>query len=83
MATVAQNKMLVFIHNLNALPTLSGTHTLVWNDAFLDSVDVMVKWANQMIETYVKLLSFTRKDNKCKSSRVPHLPAIACENLTP
>ena len=58
---VAQNRMLVFIHKLNAFPTLSGRHTLVWNDAFLGSVDVVVKWANQMIETYLKLLSFVRK----------------------
>ena len=61
MAIVAQNKMLVFIHNLNAVPTLSGTHTLLLKDAFLGSVDVMVKWANQMIETYVKLPRFARK----------------------
>ena len=56
-----KNKMLVFIHSLNAVLTLSGTHTLFWNGAFLSSIDVIVKWANQMIETYVKLSTFVRK----------------------
>ena len=51
MAIVSQNKMLVFIHNLNAVPTLSGTHPVVWNDVSLGSVDITVKLANQMIES--------------------------------